>query len=1185
MNIHFFNSLSSSLVDIKDQFLRPFAPQNRQITAIAIVAIAGIAALFFAIRYCLKRNAKNDEKDIEAQKDKAAIKDDKKKIEKRSRIQEAVQKRLQTQGQNREKLLANKKDDAKTQEEKDAKLARKLAEKEDGKIETDEEMALRLSLEEGNGGDKSQETDEEMALRLSLEDSKGDLKEATENDEEVARKLAQELTAAEEERANAALIKELTEQDLKDADKGAVDKEDKKEDKDIKPALAPVPPAAAKAIPKGTPVPAPAKAAPKGTPAPAPAKAAPAKDAPLPAPAPAKGAPAPVDEKKGEVVEHEAEPEKEIDSEKAEAERKKKLDEARKKANEARQAELNKKSEESQIKAPNPTPIPKAVHEEDEEIEKESEGEEKDLGAGAGNAGADIAGGEKHEPDPIPVIDRDSALEGKDPLDKIFTEGNPVYLKSNIKNYFDKGGSVESFLGKISNEDSYLNCLWEVLGDYQSKKVAIPSGLSPEAITTCLKKHAELVGCKNLEELLEFAIKKKAGTLIKILLQQGLDLNAYVESSGNTYLMAAVRVQDEPLMGTLISKGANVNQPGKDGTTPLELALHENYVEVAKALIVLGAKVNKQSPYEGNTALHLALANGLPSVNVQALILATDETVINTPNDKLETALLLAVRRNDQILVNDLVKKGAKATDEMLLIALNPANGAAVRSNLIDTLVKNGANPNCRDLVTNKTPLEFAKSHPIVKQILINNGADPKIPFSDRSNVIEEPAPKVEDDTKVEQKEEKEEIEAEREESADDVREADEETESEIEVTKSELSSEEAEAKQRAQFLEDIFKEKDSKAAAPHIQAYLEASGTVKEFIEALSTHNIEPIDLLRRFEIFCTKYTELYATEEMSTEEIKQGLEACAHSLKSNLTDLLEVAINQRNVWAIQQICAQNLDLNTPATKSGNTALITAVKSKAAHRERWAIIDLLMKSGKADINKTARDGMTPLMTAVVKGDSEDVRSLILTGADVNQAVDQELEVRTPLEYTLDKKQWDMAKILISSGATSERHMPNKGSALHLAIVNGLVTDAIIELAKNGAKFDLTDKDGKTVINLICDPKYSKLLPSLAKYIDLEAAIKSGYPVVVSEVLKLKPGLKAEASDLWLALKHARTDRADRTDIIIEQLVEKGGLDLESQDSDSNKTLKELAIEEAKKIKNLKVQRFLENYKKKPATT
>ena len=93
-------------------------------------------------------------------------------------------------------------------------------------------------------------------------------------------------------------------------------------------------------------------------------------------------------------------------------------------------------------------------------------------------------------------------------------------------------------------------------------------------------------------------------TKIKELINQGYDLNKpYNEHGWTPFTLAVAQKFQISFINELIKLGADINQPIKDGRTPLMLScISRKYPNVLKLLIQYGADVNAQDK-NGYTAL------------------------------------------------------------------------------------------------------------------------------------------------------------------------------------------------------------------------------------------------------------------------------------------------------------------------------------------------------------------------------------------------------------------------------------------------------------------------------------------------------------------------------------------------------------------------------------------------------
>ena len=157
---------------------------------------------------------------------------------------------------------------------------------------------------------------------------------------------------------------------------------------------------------------------------------------------------------------------------------------------------------------------------------------------------------------------------------------------------------------------------------------------------------------------------------IKMLLANGADINAKMDT-GTRPLEAAIKAGKEKSVKLLLSKGAETDRTSENfGGSPLYLAIHYGYPDIAKLLIENGAKLNLKDTY-GRSALHHAVVREQAETVNTLLRYGANE---NTQDTHGFTALYSAVR-----------------------------NGGSKKS--IESLLKHGADPNLENRLGD-TPLQ-----------------------------------------------------------------------------------------------------------------------------------------------------------------------------------------------------------------------------------------------------------------------------------------------------------------------------------------------------------------------------------------------------------------------------------------------------------------------------------------------
>ena len=163
------------------------------------------------------------------------------------------------------------------------------------------------------------------------------------------------------------------------------------------------------------------------------------------------------------------------------------------------------------------------------------------------------------------------------------------------------------------------------------------------------------------------------------------------------------RIQE---VNQLLASGVNVNQRNKNGTSPLQIAAANNYIEILNKLIAAGANVNQISNQGVTALMRAALYNNFEVI--EQLIKAGANT--NQADNEGKTALMFLVEQRSpnqefaSAIVNKLIAGGAK---------INQANndgytalGHAVansRLTFVKAFIAAGADVNYKDKGGNTT--------------------------------------------------------------------------------------------------------------------------------------------------------------------------------------------------------------------------------------------------------------------------------------------------------------------------------------------------------------------------------------------------------------------------------------------------------------------------------------------------
>ena len=242
---------------------------------------------------------------------------------------------------------------------------------------------------------------------------------------------------------------------------------------------------------------------------------------------------------------------------------------------------------------------------------------------------------------------------------------------------------------------------------------------------------------------------------------------------------------------------------------------------------------------------------------------------------------------------------------------------------------------------------------------------------------------------------------------------------------------------------------------------------SIEDFLEVCKKYNLEitdyrdiddikkkltetPIDEVWKL---CKKYN-MEITDYLSIDEIKELLKNQFPNLKlrSGLgTTSFMWAVRYGHTEIVNLLINRGMDVNVK--DKGRTAL--GIASMWGHTE---VVKLLIKSG-ADVNMKDKRGITPLMLASEKGRNEIVVILLKNGADVNISCKYEW---TALMYA-SKGKIEAVNILIKNGTNVNTKTKYGHTPLMVSVQNNNIHIAEL-LIKSGADVNGGDDHGRTVL-------------------------------------------------------------------------------------------------------------------------
>ena len=235
------------------------------------------------------------------------------------------------------------------------------------------------------------------------------------------------------------------------------------------------------------------------------------------------------------------------------------------------------------------------------------------------------------------------------------------------------------------------------LSDSQLVKYKSILGFS-DFISTKLKEADKKIG----EALLQ-AVHKGNLEVVKILVDNGADVNSSVSKNTRALILAAERDKFE-IVKYLVENGADVNLRDYGNTTALMMASFEN-LEIVRYLIEKGADVNAK-----NNNKYTALSQATLTGHIDIVKCLVENGIDVNSKDYFDNTALISASENGRLnIVKYLVEHGADVNiaNELNITALSIASQLG-RFEVVKYLVENGADVTKKNS-DNKTPLMLAK--------------------------------------------------------------------------------------------------------------------------------------------------------------------------------------------------------------------------------------------------------------------------------------------------------------------------------------------------------------------------------------------------------------------------------------------------------------------------------------------
>lgn len=154
--------------------------------------------------------------------------------------------------------------------------------------------------------------------------------------------------------------------------------------------------------------------------------------------------------------------------------------------------------------------------------------------------------------------------------------------------------------------------------------------------------------------------------LAQILVSFGADVNMRDNLCRNSlfYLLNSDNSESLEFLNFLVKNDVNVNEVDLDGNNALIVAINKDIKPIIGTLLANGAFVDHKVPSSGNSATHIAVANGDIEV-IQMLLAYRPNLAIVNKNGETASGLAGLLNRNDiySLLANDYSFRDSKEDD------------------------------------------------------------------------------------------------------------------------------------------------------------------------------------------------------------------------------------------------------------------------------------------------------------------------------------------------------------------------------------------------------------------------------------------------------------------------------------------------------------------------------------------